>query len=209
MVSLALGQPNDARLEVAAQLAERFGARVTGIAAAEFSPPLYFMEGEPAQEADRSRVDRGQEPTERPSRGEFRVAMQNRAVETEWRCGEEFPTRFVVRQARALRYHRGRGSRPRPRLADPFMQVGPSDLVLQVGRPFAGCPRDLQLAGLRSVLVAWKDTAESRRRSAGCPAIAWSAQQLPVVEIVENEAGCAAALAAGLATSLHGCRDTV
>ena len=49
MVGVALGQLNDARLEVAAQLAERFGARVIGVAAAEFSPPLYFTEGEPAQ----------------------------------------------------------------------------------------------------------------------------------------------------------------
>jgi len=49
MVGLAIGQPNDAQLEVAAQLAERFGARVIGVAAAEFSPPLYFTEGEPAQ----------------------------------------------------------------------------------------------------------------------------------------------------------------
>ena len=48
MVGVALGQLNDARLEVAAQLAERFGARVIGVAAAEFSPPLYFTEGEPA-----------------------------------------------------------------------------------------------------------------------------------------------------------------
>jgi hypothetical protein len=54
MVGVALGQLNDARLEVAAQLAERFGARVIGVAAAEFSPPLYFTEGEPAQKADRS-----------------------------------------------------------------------------------------------------------------------------------------------------------
>jgi len=38
-VGVALGQLNDARLEVAAQLAERFGARVIGVAAAEFSPP--------------------------------------------------------------------------------------------------------------------------------------------------------------------------
>ena len=49
MVGLALGQPNDPRLEVAAQLAKWFGARVIGVAAAEFSPPLYFTEGEPAQ----------------------------------------------------------------------------------------------------------------------------------------------------------------
>ena len=40
MVGLALGQPNYARLEVAAQLAKWFGARVIGVAAAaEFSPP--------------------------------------------------------------------------------------------------------------------------------------------------------------------------
>jgi hypothetical protein len=39
MVGLALGQPNDTRLEVAAQLAKWFGARVIGVAAAEFSPP--------------------------------------------------------------------------------------------------------------------------------------------------------------------------
>src|SRR6266566_3448659 len=42
MVGLVLGQSNEARLEIAGQLAERFGARVIGVAAAEFSPPLYF-----------------------------------------------------------------------------------------------------------------------------------------------------------------------
>jgi hypothetical protein len=42
MVALALGQPNDARLEVAAQLAEWHASRIIGIAAAGFSPPLYF-----------------------------------------------------------------------------------------------------------------------------------------------------------------------
>ena len=46
MVGLALGEPNDARLEVAAQLAKWFGARVIGVAGAEFSPPLYFTEGD-------------------------------------------------------------------------------------------------------------------------------------------------------------------
>jgi hypothetical protein len=100
MVGLALGQPNDARLEVAAQLAERFGARVIGIAAAEFSPPLYFTEGEPAQRL----IDQGWAAVKnrlKELEGEFRAAIQNRAVEVEWRCGEDFPTRFIVRKARA------------------------------------------------------------------------------------------------------------
>ena len=49
MVSLALDQPNEARLEAAGQLAERFDAGIVGIAAAQFSPPVYFTSGEQAQ----------------------------------------------------------------------------------------------------------------------------------------------------------------
>src|SRR6266852_2177403 len=100
MVGLAFGQPNASRLEVAAQLAEKFEARVIGIAAAEFSPPLYFSEGEPAQRL----IDQGWAAVKnrlKELEGEFRAAMQNRALEVEWRCAEDFPTRYVVRQARA------------------------------------------------------------------------------------------------------------
>ena len=49
MVSLALDRANDARLAIARQLAEKFSARVIGITAGEFSPPLYFITGEQAQ----------------------------------------------------------------------------------------------------------------------------------------------------------------
>jgi hypothetical protein len=76
-----------------------FGARVIGIAAAEFSPPLYFTEGEPA----RRLIDQGWTAVKsrlKELEGEFRAAMQSRAVEVEWRCGEDFPTRFIVWQAR-------------------------------------------------------------------------------------------------------------
>jgi nucleotide-binding universal stress UspA family protein len=138
MVALALGQPNDARLEIAAQLAERFGARVIGTAAAEFSPPLYFTEGQPAQRL----IDQGWAAVKnrlKELEGEFRVAMQNRAVEVEWRCAEDFPTRFVVRQARACDILVV-GEAARGGLSDPFVQVNPSDLVMQIGRPLLVVP---------------------------------------------------------------------
>ena len=139
MVGLALGQPNDARLEVAAQLAKWFGARVIGVAAAEFSPPLYFTEGEPAQRL----IDQGWAAVKnrlKELEGGFRAAMKNRAVEVEWRCGEDFPTRFIVRQARASDIIVV-GEDARGGLADPFVQVNPSDLVMQVGRPLLVFPR--------------------------------------------------------------------
>jgi hypothetical protein len=100
MVGMSVGQLNDSRLEIAAQLAERFGARVIGVAAAEFTPPLYFAQGEPAQRL----IDQGWAAVKNrlaELEGEFRAAMQSRAAEVEWRCAEDFPTRYVVQQARA------------------------------------------------------------------------------------------------------------
>src|SRR5437764_9147945 len=49
MVSLALDRSNEACLAVAGDLAERFGARLIGIAASDIRPALYFAEGESAQ----------------------------------------------------------------------------------------------------------------------------------------------------------------
>ena len=192
MVGLALGQSNDARLEVAAQMAERFGARVIGVAAAEFSPPLYFTEGEPAQRL----IDQGWAAVKnrlKELESEFRAAMQNRALEVEWRCAEDFPTRFIVRQARACDIIVV-GEAARGGLADPFVQVNPSDLVMQVGRPLLVVPEACNWLDLRSVLVAWKDTAEARRAVSDALPLLRKASEVTIVEIVEDEADRAAAL---------------
>jgi nucleotide-binding universal stress UspA family protein len=191
MVALALGQPNDARLEVAAQLAERFGARVIGVAAAEFSPPLYFTEGEAAQRL----IDQGRAAVKsrlKDLEGEFRAAMQNRAVEVEWRCGDDFPTRFIVRQARACDIIVA-GEAARGGLIDPFVQVNPNDLVMQVGRPLLVVPETCNWLDLRSVLVAWKDTTEARRAISAALPLLRKSTDVTIVEIVEDEADRAAA----------------
>jgi len=192
MVALALGQANDARLEIAAQLAERFGARVIGIAAAEFSPPLYFTDGEPAQR----QIDQGWAAVKnrlKDLEGEFRAAMQSRGVELEWRCAEDFPTRFVVQQARACDIIVV-GEAARGGLADPFVQVNPNDLVMQVGRPLLVVPETCNWLDLRSVLVAWKDTAEARRALSAALPLLHRSTEVTIAEIVEDEADRAAAL---------------
>jgi len=192
MVALALGQPNDGRLEVAAQLAEKFEARVIGIAAAEFSPPLYFSEGEPAQRL----IDQGWAAVKnrlKDLESEFRAAMQNRTIEVEWRCAEDFPTRFIVRQARACDIIVvGEGARGG--LTDPFAQVNPNDLVMQVGSPLLVIPVTCNWLDLRSVLVAWKDTAEARRAVSDALPLLVKSTEVTVVEIVEDEGDRAAAL---------------
>jgi nucleotide-binding universal stress UspA family protein len=119
--------------------------------------------------------------------------MQNRVTEAEWRCAEDFPSRYIVQQARASDIivvgEAGRGT-----IADPFVRVSPSDLVMQAGRPLLVIPDACNWLDLRSVLIAWKDTAEARRAVADALPLLRKATDVTVVEIVEEQAARTAAL---------------
>jgi nucleotide-binding universal stress UspA family protein len=192
MVSMALDRPNDARLEIAGQLAERFGAHVIGVTAGEFSPPLYFTDGEQAQKV----LDQGQAAIRNrigEAEAQFRAAMQRRAATLEWRCAEDFPTRFIVQQARAADIVVvGEGSRDA--LGDPFMQADPGDLLMQAGRPLLVVPETSNWLDIRNVLIAWKDAPEARRAVVDALPMLRKAKNVVVAEIAEDEAGREAAL---------------
>jgi len=192
MVSLALDRSNDARLEIAGQLAKRFNARAIGITAGEFSPPLYFTTGEQAQRV----IDQGQVAIKNrigEAEAQFRAAMQDRAATVEWRCAEDFPTRFIVQQARATDIIVV-GANGGDALANPFMQASSSDLLMQAGRPLLIVPDAGDWLDLRSVLIAWKDTPECRRAIVDALPILREAKNVIVAEIIENEADRSAAL---------------
>ena len=125
--------------------------------------------------------------------GEFRAAMQNRATEVEWRSAEDFPTRYIVQQARACDIIVV-GEAARGALADPFAQINPSDLVIQAGRPLLVVPEACNWLDLRSVLVAWKDTVEARRAVSDALPLLLKSSEVTVAEIIEDEADRAAAL---------------
>src|SRR5215470_1362478 len=74
MVSLAVDQPNEALLEVTGQLAGLFSAKAIGIAAAMFSPPMYFLEGTASQQL----IEEGEAAIRKQLtelEGQFRAAM--------------------------------------------------------------------------------------------------------------------------------------
>ena len=192
IVSLALDRSNDARLEIAGQFAERFGAHVIGITAGEFSPPLYFTTRERAQKL----LDEGQAAIRNrvaEVEAQFCAAMQNRAAAVEWRCAKDFPTRFIVQQARAADIIVV-GEDGRDALSDPFMLANPSDLVMQTGRPLLVVPDTSSWLDLRSVLIAWKDTPEARRATADALPILRKAKDVTVAEIIEDDVNRPAAL---------------
>lgn len=190
MVSLALDQSNEARLEAAGQIVERFDAAIVGIAASQFSPPLYFTSGEQAQNL----IDQGRASIKKrigELEAQFRAAVKNRARQVEWRSAIDFPARYILQQARCADIIVS-GS-DRGVFSDPLVWASPKDLVMQAGRPLLIVPDEVHWLDLRSVLVAWKDTGEARRAIADSLPMLRKATDVAVAEIPEQGAGRPAA----------------
>src|SRR5690349_15088322 len=183
MVSLALDQPNEARLQVAGELAERFEAAIVGVAAAQFAPPLYFTDGAEAQ----ALIDEGEASVKGRLAGleaQFRAATRNRGGHAEWRSAMDFPARFALAQARCADIIVTGG--PSPAFSDAFALASPKDLVMQAGRPLLVVPDNVSWLDLRNVLVAWKDTPESRRALVGALPLLRKARDIIVAGILEQ-----------------------
>ncbi len=182
VVSLALDESNEARLEAANQIAERFDSGIVGIAAAQFSPPVYFTSGEQAQNL----IDQGQALIKKRMSElevQFREATKNRAKYVEWRCAIDFPARYILQEARCADIIVSGGQSNA--LSDPFALASPKDLVMQAGRPLLIAPDNVSWLDLRSVLMAWKDTPEARRAIAYSLPMLRKAKEVTVAEIVE------------------------
>ena len=177
MVHLQVGQPNRAVLLAAAGLAERFGAGVIGVAACQPIQLVYsdgYIAGD-VFERDREEKDREVAKAE----AAFRAAFRARGNLLEWRstitlgasCG------WVADQARcADLVVTGVGAPADP--FDPSRRVNTGELVMQAGRPVLVVPHGADGPGLDypglehtgsgevsldHVMIAWKDTRETRR----------------------------------------------
>ncbi|MBR0824468.1 universal stress protein [Bradyrhizobium manausense] len=184
MVSLAVDQPNEARLQVAGELAERFEAAIIGVAAAQFAPPLYFTDGAAAQRL----IDEGETSVKKrlaELETQFRGATRNRGGHVEWRGAIDFPARHILEQARCADIIVGGGRSPA--FSDAFALASSKDLVMQAGRPVLVVPDGVNWLDLRSALVAWKDTPEARRAVADALPLLRKAKEVTVVEIVERD----------------------
>jgi nucleotide-binding universal stress UspA family protein len=192
MVGLALDRPNDACLRVAGDLAERFGARIIGVAASDIRPPMYFADGDFAQkllDQEAAAIEGRLSELE----AEFRAAVERRATALEWRSARALPVPYLLQQARAADIL-VIGARQET-LVDPSSAPDPSDLVMQAGRPLIVVPSKAEWLDLRSVLVAWKDVREARRAIFDALPILAAAKEVTIAEIPEQDGRRAEALA--------------
>jgi nucleotide-binding universal stress UspA family protein len=184
MVGLALDRPNDACLRVAGDIAERFGARIIGVAASDIRPPMYFADGDFAQkllDQEATAIQRRLSELE----SEFRASVEKRVTAVEWRSARSLPVPYMLQQARAADIL-VIGARPET-LVDPSAAPDPSDLVMQAGRPLIVVPPTVDWLDLRSVLVAWKDVREARRAIFDALPLLAAAKEVTIVEIPEQD----------------------
>lgn len=192
MVGLALDRPNTACLRVAGDIAERFGARIIGVAASDLRPPMYFAEGALAQQIlddEAAAVEKRLSELET----EFRAAVEKRATAVEWRSKRALPVPYLLQQARAADIL-VIGARSET-FVDPCAAPDPSDLLMQLGRPIMVVPPTVEWLDMRSTLVAWKDVREARRATFDALPILAAAKEVTIVEIPEEDGRRADALA--------------
>lgn len=183
MVHLDLEPSNDARLQIAGELAEQFDAKLIGIAAAN-PQPAFYANGKFAQglvEEERRKIKT--KLTEAEER--FRRAASKRARHVEWRCAMENPTPYVACQARAADLIITGTSRDAI-FVDPLHRLDPSDLVMTVGRPIFFVPPEVEFLNLKTVLVAWKDTREARRAVVDALPLLHRAHEVNVLEVIDG-----------------------
>jgi nucleotide-binding universal stress UspA family protein len=184
MAHLELNGDNEGVLSIAGHLAEQFGARVIGIAAAQPVMPLYEEGFSMADVAAKDRAELRRELVH--CRTQFRKALEER-VPIEWRSAVayELPADYIAEQARAADLIIT-GKDIGASLLDNSRRVNIGSLALKAGRPVLIVPQGIRELALRHVFLGWRDNREARRAAMDSLPLLRAAENVTVVEVTSE-----------------------
>ncbi|AGB44918.1 universal stress protein UspA-like protein [Mesorhizobium australicum WSM2073] len=157
-VNLAVDGSPAPIVKVAIDLADRFGGRLIGLAAADV-PPLVATGDGMVYEGEIMQIERTEiEKRLAELRAEFERLVPA-SIRSEWGQAICSPTRFLSVSARAADLI-VTGSDIGENV---FRAVDIGSLVLGAGRPVLVAAKNVEHVPARIILVAWKDTREARR----------------------------------------------
>jgi nucleotide-binding universal stress UspA family protein len=176
------GQRSTRRVALAARLARETGARLIGLAAETFDPATgvdLFSGYAPEaigflQEQINADLQSAEQAFRRDAAG----------AEIEFRSVQAYPSRVLARVARAADLI---VVSPRSRLG-PALAADVAEVVMHAGRPVLIAPPEARQLSARAVVVAWKDTRESRRAVADALPFLLAAEDVIVHAVCEDEA---------------------
>jgi nucleotide-binding universal stress UspA family protein len=187
MVHLDVGSINAARLQMACELADRFHASVVGIAAAQ-PVQIVYADGYTSGAMIEEDVTTKEQEIVR-AEAEFRGAFHKRTNALEWRSTITLDplSDFISCEASSADFVITGADRNKS-MFDASRHVELGDLVMRIGRPVLVVPEGATKPGVDRILVAWKDTRETRRAVADALPLLKKATFVTVVEIaLENE----------------------
>lgn len=190
MVHLDLEQPSESALRVTRELADRFKSNVIGVTAGLPNVPVHAdgMIATSVLESDYEQLNQAIGRCE----SHFRSELSDFGGTLEWRADAAYPADFLAREARAADLLVvGRAENYAKFGAQHLLEIG--DAVMQAGRPVVVVPPRCTSLALDRILIAWKDSAETRRALPAALPLLRRASELTVVEIVSGESERAAA----------------
>jgi nucleotide-binding universal stress UspA family protein len=180
MVHVDLDGELGGRVDIAANLADRFGARLVGIAG---GAPVPVVDAGPSPA--KLHAPETASLLERKRR-EFFAAVGSRGRGVEWRSFPDSPTDAVAREARAadlVIVGSQRESSTASRALDP------GGVILKAGRPILVVPEGVASLAPRRIAIAWKDEREARRAVKDALPLLGLAENVMIVEVLEEHEG--------------------
>jgi nucleotide-binding universal stress UspA family protein len=182
---------SDPRVRLARELAARCNATLIGAGAwAPQSTGTGDIAGE-EQGGDGADFVGGEEP-DKPQIAEisawlgrlgehFRASAGDKRVE--WRSAVDFPTEFVVREARAADLVIVGPDRT----GDSYRSLDPGSVVIGAGRPVLLVPSGIDSLEARRILIGWKNTREARRAVRDALPLLRKAEHVIAVHVAETD----------------------
>ena len=187
IVHLRPGRSNTAVLASARQLADRFGAAVIGIAATQ---PMQMDMGDGTTAVGVYALNRDEiEGEVRALEVEFRRALGAAVPDLRWRSASLLSSlpAYLAREARSADLLLT--AIDASSYFDNMRRVDTGDLIMQAGRPVLLVPAATEPSRLERVMVAWKDSRETRRAVADALPLLRTATHVSLVEIRDGKDG--------------------
>ena len=180
MVYVDADDAPERRVRLAAGLADKFSATLTGMSALAIEP--FVAEGVVIEDMTEAAVN---EATEKLAGRDkwFRAIAGADHRKLDWRSMMEFPTDALAREARSadlvvIGQARGTG--------DIYNAFDPGVALLKTGRPTLVVPEDVGSLHADHVVIGWKDAREARRAVQDALPFLHKATRVTVVEICES-----------------------
>lgn len=184
LVHVEPGKNAAPRLETAVSLARKLDALLIGLGA-ELVEPVTFADPYGSWDAQVLTALR-QQVQDNLARAEQAFAKQAAGVRSEWRRVEDRPAPALARVSRGADVIVAGGMPPGD--GDGFRTADSAELTLLSGRPVLIAPPQGGALKAKAVVVAWKETRESRRALADALPLLIQADDVLIVEMCESEA---------------------